>query len=309
MAEIYKTAFFKDKYLPIDQANLNIASSPVIYGLSTYTVLPVFLSSNKKQLNIFRLMDHYKRLQNSAKILNFNDFIDEWDYDSFKQVIINVLKTNNIQEDCLVRVTVFVDAVMGGIRMIGLPHKMAVFAYPMTEVHHKNGIKLGVSSWRRNPDNAIPARAKISGGYVNSALMKNEAVNNGFDDAVALDDQGHVTESTVSNIFIIKDNKLITPSTSSDLLEGLTRDSIFAFAKELKIEVKERMLDRTELYLAEEVFLCGSSMSIIPVGSIDQRIIGNGKPGKITKQLDKAYENLVHGLSKDQGAWLTAVSF
>jgi branched-chain amino acid aminotransferase len=198
---------------------------------------------------------------------------------------------------------------MGGIRMIGLPHKMAVFAYPMTEVHHKNGIKLGVSSWRRNPDNAIPARAKISGGYVNSALMKNEAVNNGFDDAVALDDQGHVTESTVSNIFIIKDNKLITPSTSSDLLEGLTRDSIFAFAKELKIEVKERMLDRTELYLAEEVFLCGSSMSIIPVGSIDQRIIGNGKPGKITKQLDKAYENLVHGLSKDQGAWLTAVSF
>ena len=307
MADIYKIAYLRDKYLPIEEANLSIASSPVLYGLSTYTVMPVFWDKTKKQLNMFRLNDHFTRLQNSSKILGFNDFLSNWNQKKFASVITRLLKDNNIKADCLVRATIFVDGILAGTKMVDIPHKLAIFVYPMTQLLPKTGASLMVSSWRRTADNAIPARAKVNGSYVNSALMKNEALQLGFDDAIALDDQGHVTESTVSNIFLVRGGQLITPSTATDLLEGLTRDTVFNLAHGLGIICQERVIDRSELYLAEEIFLSGSSMSISPVSSVDKRGVNNRKPGTITKNLISAYDNLVHAKTQDKYKWLDAV--
>lgn len=308
MADIYKTAYLRDKYVPIDQANLNIASSPMLYGLSTYTVMPVFWDKNKKQLNMFRLADHFKRLQNSSRILAFDDFIKNWDKAKFEKIIIDLLVDNEVQSDALVRITIFVDGILSGTKMIGIPHELAIFVYPRTILLPAAGANLTVSSWRRITDNAIPPRAKVNGSYVNSALMKNDALLLGFDDAIALDDQGHVTESTLSNIFIIRDGKLLTPSAATDLLEGLTRDTIFKLAKDLGLECHEKTIDRSELYLAEEAFLCGSSVSITPILSIDHRNIGNKKAGPITKKLMVAYYEVTHGRSKDKYHWISTVS-
>lgn len=304
---VYEKVYLRNKCIDIEDANLSIASAPILYGLSTYSVIPVFWHAKDKNLYSFRIKDHFKRLLNSSAMLDFAGFIKNWDEAKFIRVVNDILKDNHIKEDCLVRILVFVDGIMSGTRMSGLPHEVAIFAYTRKYSLSSKGSSVMVSSWRRTPDNAIPARAKVSGSYVNAALMKNEALAKGFDDAIALDDQGHVTESTVSNIFMVRDGVLITPSTSHDLLEGITRDTIFKLAKDLKVDCKERTVDRTELYLADEVFLSGSSNSIAPVTNIDHKQIGDGKIGPLTKKLSEAYEQIGHGLKPDKYHWLTKV--
>lgn len=306
MARIYQTAFLRDKFIPFDQANLSIASSPVLYGLSSYSVMPVFLASSG-ELNIFRINDHFKRLVNSSKTLNFTDFVNKWDEDKFIGLTKELIKKNNIKADSLIRATVFVDAILAGTKMIDTPHELSAFVYDMQPVLPKEGARLMVSSWRRTSDNAIPVRAKVNGSYVNSSLMKNEALSYGFDDAIALSESGHVTESTVSNIFLIKGGQIITPSTELDILEGITRSSIKAIASDLDIPYTERIIARTELYSADEVFLCGSSVNITPVLSIDNRSIGNDKPGEMTIKLAETYTKITHGQLEDKHHWLTKV--
>jgi branched-chain amino acid aminotransferase len=297
MADLhYPTAYFRDRFVPFAEANVSIASAPVLYGLSIYTVFPVFWNAETKIPHLFRLEDHFKRLQNSSKIMAFDDFIRDWDFKTFKQTMETLVKKNNIQEDALVRVGVFVDDSLKGTRMHGLKHSLSTFAYRAVPMLPPTGAKLCVSSWQRLPDNAIPARAKINGSYVNSALMKHEAILNGFDDAIALDQHGHVTESTVSNIFLVRHGKLLTPSNATDLLEGITRDTVFTLAQKLDIPYEQTTIDRSELYLADEIFLCGSSMNITPVISVDHRLIGAGKPGTVTKNLQKAYREV--GISR-----------
>lgn len=309
MKELQKSvAYIRDEFVPFEKANVSIASAPVLYGLSIYTVFPVFWDEWNKQLNMFRLDRHFKRLQNSARILAFDDFLGNWDYQKFESTMTELLKKNDIRQDSLVRVTVFVDDILKGTRMKDLKHSVSAFVYPAAPLLPVTGARLGVSSWRRTPDNSIPSRAKINGSYVNAALMKHEAIMNGFDDAIALDEQGHVTESTVSNMFIIRGGNLITPDGSADLLEGITRDSVFKLATEQGLDCQERIIDRSELYIADEIFLCGSSMNIVPVISIDHRDIGDGKPGKITKQFMKLYDDLGRGKANSFKKWLTPVS-
>lgn len=304
MNSLSPTAYFRDRFVPVELAHLSIASAPVLYGLSIYTVFPVFWNADDQQLSMFRLPDHFRRLQNSAKLMAFDDFNRQWSYQQFAATMNNLLVKNKIRRDCLVRVAVFVDDILQGTRMHGLPHRLSAFVYAPPLVP-KTGVRLAVSSWRRTPDNAIPSRAKINGSYVNASLMKHEAVMNGFDDAIALDEQGHVAESTVSNIFLVRDDRLVTPSGSTDLLEGITRDTIFTLANHLDIHHEQRMIDRSELYLADEVFLCGTSLQIVPAIEIDRRVVGNGKPGPITKQLMAAYQTHGHGQANNN--WLTAV--
>lgn len=299
--------YFRDRLVPFAEASLSIASAPMLYGLSTYTVFPVFWDDKLGRLTMFRLEDHFQRLQNSAKILAFDGFLSKWTFDKFARTMRELLIQNDVRTDALVRVTVFVDALMSGTRMQGLPHELAAFVYPTAQLLPEAGAKLCVSSWRRTPDNAIPARAKVNGSYVNASLMKNEALLGGFDDAIALDEQGHVTESTVSNIFLVRDGRLLTPGASTDLLEGITRDTIFQLAEDLKIKHEQRTIDRSELYLADEVFLSGSSMRVSPVISIDNRLIGNGEPGPLTKKLLATYEAAAHGQLPSRKAWLTSV--
>jgi branched-chain amino acid aminotransferase len=309
MSDLQKsTAYFRNEFVPFEAAQLSIASAPVLYGLSTYTVIPVFWNKKTQTLALFRLKDHFLRLQNSCKILAFEDFGQSWDYQKFEATMRQLLIKNDVKEDSLVRVSVFVDDILKGTRMHGLKHSLSAFVYKMTPILPAEGASLMVSSWRRTPDNSVPARAKINGGYVNAALMKHEAVINGFDDAIALDERGHVTESTIANIFLVRDGQLISPGNSADLLEGITRDSVYKIAEALGIPYEQRTIDRSELYLADEILLCGSSMNITPVVSVDHRKIGLGTIGTITKRLTAAYEDSGHHNKDLFGDWLTPVA-
>lgn len=321
-------AFFRDAFVPLGEANVSIASSPVLYGLSIYTVFSVNWNAGAKKLYAFRLRDHYARLVNSAKIMDFHNFAPAWPYERFEATMIDLVRRNSgtaategqpLAEDVLVRVTIFVDELIAGTKIHGLRHSLSAYIYPMGAILPRDGVHLCVSSWTRNPDNAIPSRAKVNGSYANASLIKNEAILNGYDDAIVLDADGHVTEGTVSNIFLVRSGlatatnptgvpTLITPSVGSDLLEGITRASIMQIARDSSIDVAERAVDRSELYIADEAFLCGSSARLIPIIAIDKRPVGTGAAGPVTTVLAKKYADAQTGMAP--GAyrdWLTEI--
>jgi branched-chain amino acid aminotransferase len=301
------TAFFRDSFVPFTEANVSMASSPVLYGLSVYTVFSVNWNDQEKKRSIFRLKDHYERLVNSTRIMDFHSFAPAWPYERFEKTMTELIRKNEIKEDVLVRATIFVDALIAGTKIHGLPHAFAAYVYPMGAILPRSGVNLCVSSWIRNADNAIPSRAKVNGGYVNACLMKNEALQNGYDDAIALDAQGHVTEATVANVFIVRNGVLITPHVGADILEGITRNSILTIARDLGIPVEERAVDRTELYLADEAFLSGSSARITPILSVDKRPLGNGVY-PVTERLSAAYRQAQEGNVTDAyAAWRSEV--
>ncbi len=301
------TVYFRDQWVPFNEANLSIASSPVLYGLSVYTVFNAIWNEDKKELNVFRLKDHYKRLCNSASIMDFENFEDKYSLEEFEKIMKELLIKNKVQENALVRVTLFIDELVAGTKINGLKNSMSAYVYPMGEILPKSGVNVCVSSWTRASDNMIPARAKVNGQYVNASLMKNEALQNGYDEAIALDSSGHVSEGTVANLFIIRDGKLITPDMATDILEGITRNSIIEIANELGIEHEQRTIDRTELYIADEAFMCGSSANVTPILSVDKRKVANGKIGKITKMISDEYTKIQKGENFRFAKWIIKV--
>ncbi|HEY5220667.1 MAG TPA: aminotransferase class IV [Candidatus Paceibacterota bacterium] len=299
-------AFFRDSFVPFKEANVSIASSPVLYGLSIYTVFSVNWNEVEKKRHAFRLKDHYQRLVNSSAIMDFNKFTAVWPYEKFEATMRELIARNNIEgEDVLVRATVFVDALIAGTKIHDLPHALSAYVYPMGQILPRAGINVCVSSWTHGIDNVIPSRAKVNGGYANNALIKNEALLNGYDDAIVLDAQGRVTEATVANLFIVRNGVLITPGVSTDILEGITRASVIAIARDAGIPVEERAVDRTELYIADEAFISGSSARITPILSVDKRAVGGPSgtpvPGPITKMISEKYEAAQKGT--DGGKW------
>ncbi len=301
--------FFRDNLIPFADANLNIASSPVLYGLSVYTVFSLNFNEKNKKLYAFRLRDHFNRLISSSKIMDFHSFVKDWTYKKFEKMVFDLISKNNIKEDVLVRVSVFVDEVVAGTKIHNLKNSLSAYVYPIGEILPRTGINVCVASWTRNSDNSIPSRAKVNGGYANVSLMKNEAILNGYDDALALDSSGNVTEGTVANLFIVRDGELVTPSINSNILEGITRNSIIRIASDLKLKVTERVVNRSELYIADEAFICGSSARITPILSIDKRIIGNGKIGSITSKLKDKYSDIQKGITKEYADWRIDCTF
>ncbi len=307
----YKSAqvYFRDGLVPFRDAHLSIASSPVLYGLAVYTVFNIRYDAARKQLHIFRLQDHYRRLCDSAQIMNFTDFRSIMSYEIFQATMIELLLTNKIRENVLIRATLFIDELIAGTKTNGLKTSFSAYIYPMAAFYPATGVHACVSSWQRTPDNAIPSRAKINGSYANATLMKNEALLNGYDEAIALDDSGHVTEGTVANLFMVRSGELITPYQSADILEGITRDSLIKLAGDMHIPMKQRAVDRSELYIADELFYCGSSARITPILSVDRRTIGNKKTGSnLTAKLAQAYEDAQMNNSAFSEQWLTTVS-
>lgn len=298
--------YFKNSFVPFEDANVSIASSPVLYGLSVYSVCNATWNEAQKQLFVFRLKDHYQRLVNSARIMYFPDFSKHYNYDDFEDIVLKLLKKNQIEENVLIRCTIFIDELLAGTKTHGLKASLAVFAYPMGEVMKLSGVDVCVSSWVRAADNAIPARAKVNGNYVNASLMKNEALLNGYDEAIALDEHGHVAEGTVANIFMVRDHKLITPDLSADILEGITRDTVLELAKDLGITCEQRSIDRTELYIADELFFSGSSACLTPILSVDRRVISESI-GPLTNKLSEAYSSLRRGELEAVRSWLLPV--
>jgi len=307
MAKMYKNVFYGDKIIRADAANLSITSSAVLYGLSVYTVFPVSVGKNGEKY-AFRLQEHYKRLVNSAKIIGIDTFAQKWTYSKFQKAAQKVLDTNEFSNNIYVRATVHVDSQIAGTRSRGLHTTLSIFVYDAEPILKPGGSRLKTSVWRRIPDYSIPSRAKVNGAYVNSVLAKQDAIDSGYDDCIFLDVQGHVCELSAANIFIVRDGAVITPSATSDLLEGINRRTVIELAREdLGLEVVERSIDLTELYIADEVFATGTSANIAPIIEIDARKIADGKMGKITKKLQKVHHDLRHGTYKNSREWLTKV--
>lgn len=299
---------FRDEFFPFAEASVSIASSPVLYGLAVYTVFNVLWDAEQKQLIAFRLQDHWKRLCNSARVMGFADFAQSHPYERFETEMRELLAKNSVQENVLVRATIFVDELIAGTRISGLANSFSAYVYPMGQFYPKAGVHACVSSWRHVEDDAIPARAKVNGLYVSNSLMKNEALLNGYDEAICLDRDGHVTEGTVANIFLVRNGRLVTPDVSTDILEGITRDTVIRLAQHLNIPVEVRPVDRTELYIADELFFCGSSARITPIVSVDKRSTILGAAGPLTAKITAAYAAVQHGQLSSFTHWLTGMA-
>lgn len=304
MTHIYPRAFMGDKIVDFNSAHLSIASSAVLYGLSIYTVFP--LTQNKDgQLIAFRVEDHFKRLQDSAKIVGLDTFLNEWDLESFINCVRELVTANKVEKSAFIRATVHVDELVAGTRSRGLHTILSLFMYEAPPVIPQSGARLKTSVWRRVPDYAIPSRAKINGAYVNSVLAKQDALDSGYDDCIFLDAQGHVCELSTANIFIVRNGELLTPAATNDLLEGINRSTIIQLATDLGTPVKERSIDLSELYIADEIFACGTSAFMAEITEIDARIIRSGGP--ISTKLQKLHAEVLSGDNESYRHWATLV--
>lgn len=292
MTKIYPNAYFDNKIIPIEEANLSVASSAVLYGLSVYTVFPIVAIENK--ISAFRLRDHYTRLINSAKIIGIDIF--DWSFEKFTNAIKELIQANTIIDLSFIRATIHVTDLVPGTRSRGLATTLSMFIYEANPIIPQNGARLKTSVWRRVPDSSIPSRAKVNGAYVNSVLGKQDAIDSGYDDCLFLDSEGHVCELSASNIFIVRDGVLITPGQSSDILEGINRKTVIEIAKEMNIPVIERKIDLTEIYIADELFACGTSAFIAPIIEVDNRKI---QSGPITQKIKEVYAEIFSGKNEE----------
>jgi len=220
----------------------------------------------------------------------------------------NLIKKNNIKSDIYIRPLVYFSDLKISPKLIGYKAKITIYTYPLGDyIDINNGIKAVISSWTRLNDNMIPPRLKVAGAYVNSAFSKTEAILAGADEAIVLNKNGFVSEGSAENIFIVRNKKLITPPLSDDILEGITRNAIITIAKDLGYQIEERHISRTELYVADEVFFCGTGAQVSPVVEIDHRPVGNGKPGSITKEIQKIYFNAVRGKIDKYKNWVIPI--
>ncbi|MFL2636400.1 MAG: branched-chain amino acid transaminase, partial [Tepidiformaceae bacterium] len=255
---------------------------------------------------LFRVREHYERLEQSCRILNLPF---EEDIDNLINITIEIAAKSGYREDIYIRPLVYASSEVLGVRLHGLETDVVVFVAPFGPyLDIEQGARCHTSTWRRVDDMGIPPRAKVTGIYVNSALAKTEAQLNGFDEAIVLNTDGHVSEGSGENIFIIRDGVLLTPPPSDNVLEGITAQTVKVLAaNELGIETIERTIDRTELYIADEVFMTGTAAHVTPVVEVDRRSISGGVPGPITKQLVESYSNVICGKNKKYEDWCLPV--
>jgi branched-chain amino acid aminotransferase len=294
MARVYPVAYFDDRLVLVGEAALSITSAAVLYGLSVYTVFPVTISRGGKAA-AFRLADHYRRLTNSARIIGIDTFEPAWSETRFFDAVAELVCANPLVEDVFVRASVHVVAQLPGTRSRGMATQLTMFASSAEPILPPSGARLKTSVWRRIPDYAIPSRAKVNGAYVNSVLAKQDAIDSGYDDCIFLDAAGHVCELSAANIFLVRGGVLITPSTSSDLLEGINRDTVLEIAADLGIATEQREVDLTELYIADEVFACGTSTYIAPVVEVDARTVNGSRLGPVTARIRERYLAVLRG--------------
>ncbi len=299
-------AYFRGEYVPLRDANINVMTHGFNYGTAVFEGIRAYWNADEEQLFALELVPHYRRIQASARLLMME--IPQ-SPEELAEITLELLRRDGLREDVYVRPIVYKSSETIGVRLHNLDADITIFAVPFGQyIDTEGGIRAQVSSWRRVDDNAIPARGKITGAYINGALSKSEAQLNGFDEAIVLTADGHVSEGSAENLFMVKRRVLITPPVTDNILEGITRGRMIEIAgDELGIEVVERSIDRTELYGADEVFLCGTGAQISPVIEIDRRSIGSGRPGSITKDLSRIYFDAVRGRLPAYRSWLTPV--
>ncbi|MDE3088767.1 MAG: branched-chain amino acid transaminase [Chloroflexota bacterium] len=297
-------AFFKGEFVPIADAKISIMSQVVNYGIGAFGGIRAYWNEDKRQLYIFRLNDHIRRFLGSCKL--FNAAL-RYSAQDLNRIIIELLRREGYHEDAYARPLLYNATEDITPRLYDVDFDFTCFARPQGN-YIRLSVRACTSSWRRLDDTIIPSRGKITGGYINSAFAKSEAYWNGYDEAIVLNQDGHVAEGSAMNLFIVRDGRLRTPAVSDNILEGITRNTIIHLAQnDLDLEVAERQIDRSELYIADEVFFCGTGAQVAGVVEIDHRSIGNGKVGPITQRLQEAYFAIVRGKTQKYMDWLTPV--
>lgn len=297
---------FNGKFVPEEEAVIPVTAHALHYGTGCFEGIRAYYNGDDKALYVFRLEDHFKRMGNSTKIL----FIKlPGSPNELAKITVELLQKNYSETDIYIRPLAFkIDPAVGNFNLTTLKDGFAIYTVPLGRYLKEKGVRANVSSWMRVPDRAIPPRGKVTGAYVNTSFAKTESLLGGFDEALFMDENGHIVEGSAENLFMVRDGKLITPSLSDDILIGITRETIMTIAKnELGIETVERSIDRSDIYLADEVFVCGTGAEVTPVIEIDHRQIGNGEIGEITSKIRSLYFDIVHGKNPKYANWLTKV--
>ena len=297
--------WYKGEIVNVNDANINILAPTSQFGLNVFEGIPCYWNDEEKQLYAFRLDDHYERLLGSAKLLQIEC---PYTKEDMKKALVDVVKANEYDENLSVRQTLFVD----GFGSWGSSEPVGMFVAPIPKgrtsaEYNKKGLNCCVTSWRRISDNTLSPRIKCGANYINSRVGQREALRNGYDTCIFLNEFGKVAEGPGSCFFMVKNGELVTPRLTDAVLESITRDTVIKLANYAGIKVNERTIDRTELYTCDEAFLCGSAMEITPVLSIDKYPLGKGEAGKITTALHKAYLDAARGKNNNLKNWLTPI--
>jgi branched-chain amino acid aminotransferase len=304
--QLPRHAFFRGRIVPYGEARVGVMTHALNYGTGCFAGLRGYWNEEEQELFVFRPGDHFKRFLESSRLLSMElpDTIED-----LVGHMLELVRAEDLKTDCYIRPLAFFADETIGVRLHDLTPAVSMVAFPFGKYFdNDDGAHVTISSWKRIDDNMIPARGKIAGSYVNSGLARSDAQRSGFDDAITLNKDGHVSEGSVANFFMIRNGTIVTPPVTDDILEGITRATLMTlFREEMGLTVVERSIDRTELAVAEEAFLAGTGAQIVPITRVDHRPIGGGRPGRLTLELRELYFDVVRGRNAKYRSWCTPV--
>lgn len=295
--------YFRGEFIPLEEAKISILTQALHYGTAVFEGIRGYWDVDSRDIYFFRMREHYERMKRNCKLLKITIPLALSEMCDFTAELV---QRNKFTENVYIRPLAYKSAKSIGVKLTP-DDDFFIIAVPFGDyLDTQRGLSVCTSSWRRTEDNAIPCRGKISGGYVNCALAADEAHSSGFDEAVMLSESGHVSEGPGFNIFMVRNHKLVTPSETENILEGITRDSVIRLAEEeLHIKVEVRKIDRSELYVCDELFFCGTAAQISPITSVDRRIVGTGEIGMVTRELQRMYHAVVVNKFPKYAEWCT----
>jgi len=299
-------AFFKGRVVPYSEARVGVLTHGLNYGTGVFSGIRGYWNPDENELFVFRPEDHYRRFLESASMLGMTLPLDAG---QLTAALMDLLRKEGFREDCYVRSLAFYADETVGVRLHDLTPEISIVAIPYGRyIDKEEGAHATISSWRRVDDNAIPARGKIVGAYVNSALAKSEAMRSGFDDAIVLNRDGHISEGSAANFFLVRNGVVLTPPVTDNILEGITRRTVMDLLRdELGVTVVERSIDRSEIYVSEEALFVGTGVQIVAITRVDHRPVGNGRIGPIASALRKLYFDVVRGRRPEYRHWCAPV--
>ena len=298
-------AYFEGEYVPLRDAKVSIMTHAFMYGTATFEGIRGYWNAEHDTLYVLFVREHCERIRNSAKILLMENLpaVDE-----LVDIVLETVRRNHFREDVYIRPSFYKSTKAIGVRLHHLDHELYVITSPFGNyIDVEKGVRVMTSTWRRNADEALPARGKIVGGYVNMAFQKSEAELNGFDEALVLTPDGHASEASAANLFVVRDGVLITPPVSDDILEGVTRRAILGLARDVGVPTEIRSVDRSELYVCDEVFLCGTGVQVSSVIELDHRPVGTGEIGPVSRLMSERYFAAVRGNLAEYRSWLSPI--
>lgn len=299
-------AYFNGRIVPFAEATVSVMSHAFNYGTGVFGGLRGYWNEEEGELFLFRPNDHFERLRQSASLIRIEV---PHSAQELTNILRELLRTEGYRQNCYIRPLAYKSSELIGVRLHDVEDAFTMFALPFGQyVDNEEGLHVCFSAWRRVDDNAIPARGKITGAYANSALIKSDALLAGYDEALVLTQEGHLSEGSAANVFMVRRGELVTPPISADLLEGITRRSIIQLAQErLNLPVVEREIDRTEVYLADELFMCGTGVQMAAITRVEHRAIGSGQMGPVTQRLRDLFFRVVRGQEPQYRDWLLPV--